>query len=724
MDANLNLDEYIDFQKYWLVLKRRWIPATATFVCIVAAAVVGSLSLPEIYEADAELLIKVDRTAKLTGIENGAGEIEGLTTESDPLATEVQIVESRPLVEKLITKLDLKNDEGEVLKYKDLVKDLNVKPITGTDLLHISYTDQDPELATLIVNQVIELYVEDHRLNNRSETTSAKDFIIGQLPQVEANVRTAEANLRSFKNQHLIANLEEETTAIITALSTVARQIEQIEASLGNTNARYNSLQEQLGMNWQEAAAVSSLSQSLAVQKALEQLQEVKVELAQKRNYLSDLAPQIVSLREQEADLTALLDRQIATTLGGEKRGLVKDVNILSLGALKQAQIADFSNLGLQKAGFEQELANLKNTYNSYQQRSNTLPKLQEQQRELERRVEAAQSTYQNLLGKLQETQLAEQQNIGNVRIISQAVIPEEAVGPRRTIIVAGAFVMGGLLGLAVAFWLDIRDRTIKNTQEIEEMLAYPLHGVVPNHKQIAPKQKLLLVDSNQDNYRPQLTATNTAVLPIREAYNNIQISLKLFDNEATNKVIVITSTVAGEGKSLVSANLAIAKALCGQKILLVDGDLRRPTQHSLWEIANDVGLSDVLKQQVKWQRAITKVMPNLDIITAGARLEHPVSLLDSESMESLITKVSEDYDLVIFDTPPLIGLADTKILSKSVDGLLLVVRPGVANYSSVTAAKKLLAATDFNVLGIVANGVDFEQELYDYGSYYSRAMN
>ena len=186
----------------------------------------------------------------------------------------------------------------------------------------------------------------------------------------------------------------------------------------------------------------------------------------------------------------------------------------------------------------------------------------------------------------------------------------------------------------------------------------------------------------------------------------------------------MITSTVAGEGKSLVSANLAIAKAQCGQKILLVDGDLRRPTQHSLWEIANDVGLSDVLKQQVQWQQAITNVMPNLDIITSGARLEHPVSLLDSESMESLIAKVSEDYDLVIFDTPPLIGLADTKILSKSVDGLLLVVRPGVANYSSVTAAKKLLAATDFNVLGIVANGVNFEQELYDYGSYYSRAMN
>ena len=720
MDANLNLDEYIDFQKYWLVLKRRWIPATITFASIVVAATLGSLSLPEIYESEAKLLIKVDRTAKLTGIENGAGEIEGLTTDSDPLATEAQIVQSRPLVEKLIATLNLQDDQGDLLKYKDFVIDLNVRPITGTDLLHISYSDEDPELATLIVNQIIELYIEDHRLNNRSETTSAKDFLAGQLPQVEANVKTAEANLRSFKNKHGIANLEEETTATINSLSTLASQIEQIGASLGSINARYNSLYEQLGMSWQEAAAVSSLSQSLGVQRALEELQEVKLEIAQKRNSLSDLAPQIISLREQEADLTTLLDQQIVSTLGRGKRTLIKDVNILSLGALKQAQIAEFASLGLQKSGLEQELAALRNTYSFYQQRSNSLPKLQEQQRELERRVEVAQSTYQTLLSKLQETQLAEQQNIGNVRVVASAVVPEKPVAPKKTVIVGVAVVMGGLCGLAVAFWLDIKDRTLKNTQEIEDMLAYPLHGVVPDHQRIAPNQQRLLINSIPHRNLPQFNATHHSVLPIREAYNNIQISLKLFDNEATNKVIVITSAMSGEGKSLVSANLAIAKAQCGQKILLVDGDLRRPTQHRLWEITNDVGLTDILQQRVQWQEARQNVISNLDIITSGQRLEHPVSLLDSVSMESLIAQVSNYYDLVIFDTPPLIGLADTKILSKSVDGVLLVVRPGVANYASVAAAKKLLAATDFNVLGIVANGVDFEQELYSYGSYYS----
>ena len=719
MDSNIYLDEYIDFQKYWLVLKRRWIPATATFVGIVTLALIKSLSMPKIYEAEAEILIKVDQTAQLTGIENAAGEIKGLTTNSDPLTTEAEILQSRPIVEKLIEELDLRNDEGELWRHQDI--SLEVKPITGTDLLQITFTNKDPEIAALVVNKAIEVYIEDDKSNNSAEAAAATEFISEQLPQIEAHVRKAEANLRRFKNQNRIASLEEETTANIDSLSNITNQIDQVEAELEEINARYDSLRFQLGMSWQEAAAVSSLSESLAVQRSLEQLQTVKVELAQKRNLLSDLAPQIIALKEEEADLTALLDRQIAQTLGKEQQNLVKKVDLLSLGAIKGSQIAEFANLGLQKEGLEKKLVTLKKTYESYKQKSESLPSLQEQQKELERRVEAAQSTYQTLLGKLQETQIAQQQNIGNVRVVSYAVVPEKSIGPSKKLIVGGAGVVGALLGIAVAFLLDIRDRTIKNTQEIEEMLAYPLQGIVPDHpdyKEITTRKQLLLPDSlTLDS--PKLAASKTPVLPSMEAYHNIQVNLQLLDQEAAHKVIVVTSTVAGEGKSTVSANLAMAKAQSGQKVLLVDGDLRRPTQHHLWEVSNEVGLTNVLKGEAPWYDILDQTMPKLDVMTSGLRAEHPIFLLDSQPMEEFIASVSIDYDYVIFDAPPLVGLADTKILSKLADGLLFVVRPGVANYASVTAAKKLLATSDFNVLGVIANGVDFDKEAYSYSYYY-----
>lgn len=718
MDSNLDLDEYIDFEKYWLVLKRRWIPATVTFACILVGANIWSSSLPQMYETEAKLLIKANRSARLTGLENSTGEIRSSGINSDPLATEAQIVRSRPIIEKIIKELDLRNDGGKLLKYGAVARDIEVKSIRGTDILSLTYANEDPELAALIVNKLVELYIEDHTLNNRSETTSAREFISKQLPKVEANVREAETNLSHFKKQNRIANLEQEITTNIAALSNIADQIDRAEADLEDITARYNRLQTQLDMTWQEASAVSALSQSLAVQRFLDQLQEVKLTLAQKRNYLSDNAPQIIALKEEEADLTTLLDRQIAKTLDGEQQAIVKKINILSLGQLKQSQIADFASLGLEKEGLEKKQRVLQNTYNSYKQKSDILPMLQKQQRELERRVLAAESTYQTLLSKLQETQITEQQNIGNVRVVSDALTPEAPIASKKPLIMAAAGVAGALLGVAVAFLIDIRDKKIKNTQEIEEMLPYPLQGIVPDFKKITAKKQLLFPNNSTANL-PKFADIDISAQLLREAYNNIQINLKLLDNEAVNKVIAVTSSVSGEGKSSVSANLAMAKAQCGQKVLIIDGDLRSPSQQDIWGVSNEIGLTEVLKQEVIWQQAIQNVMPNLDIMASGPRVKNPVSLLDFSLLEALITSASCYYDLILFDAPPLVGLADTRILAMLVDGLLFVVRPGVANYTSIAEAKKLL--TTFNVLGVVANGVNFDREAKDRGYFYLR---
>lgn len=719
MNSNVHLDEYIDFQKYWIVLRRRWIPATAIFTTIVGLSIIGSLSLDKIYEAEAKLLIKVDRSAKLTGLENGSGEIQGLTTDSDPLSTEAEIIKSRPIVNKIIQELDLRDDEGELFKYEQLEDALKVKPITGTDLLELTYTDTDPKLAALVISTAIKIYVEDHTVNNRSETASARDFIDRKLPEVEANVRKAEANLRNFKNQNRIASLVEETTANVSALSNIASQIDEVEAKLENINARYNQLQTQLNMNGKEAAAVSALSQSLAVQRVLEQLQEVKVALARKRNYLSDNTPQIITLKEEEEDLTALLDQQIAKTIGDEQKAIVNKVNILSLGDLQQQQIAEFANLGLQQKGLNKQLTALENTYESYKQKSGTLPRLQEQQRELERRVNAAQSTYQTLLAKLQETQIAEQQNIGNVRVVADAEVPEDPVGPNKKLIVGGAGIGGALLSVGVAFLLDIRDRTIKNTQEIKAIFPYSLAGVVPELDKVTSNNQLLSSDS-AIAIVPQAPTSSILALPIKEAYHDIQLNLKLLDNEIRTKVIAVTSSISGEGKSSVSVNLAVTQAQCNQKVLLVDGDLRRPTQHHIWKLSNELGLTNVLRQEVNWHDVTRKVMPNLDVITSGIIPQHPISLLNSPLMKTFIAETSGYYDCIIFDTPPLVGLADSKILGKLADGLLFVMRPGITNYDSVAAATELLADQDFNILGVVANGVDLSKELYGHQYYYA----
>ncbi|MEM7557031.1 MAG: polysaccharide biosynthesis tyrosine autokinase [Cyanobacteria bacterium P01_A01_bin.84] len=723
MDSDIQLDEFIDFQKYWLVLKRRWIPATATFATIVALGLLKALSEPKIYEAQAKLLVKSkDQTVALTGLDSSTGEIKGLTQESDPLITEGEIVRSRPIIEKLIKELDLKDDEGQLFKYDYLAEAISVNPIPATDILEVKYASEDPEFSALVVNKVSELYLEDHNLNNRSRTAAANKFIAQQLPQVEAEVRKAESRLRDFKLKNGISSLEQETSANIDSITGNANRIDEIEAELDNVNASYQQLQAQLNMGWQEAAAVSSLSESMPVQRVLEQLQEVKVTLAQKQNYLSSDAPQIISLKEEQADLNALLEQEIAKTLNDKQQALVENVNILSLGELKRSQIANLAELGLRKTGLEQELKTQKKIRRSYQQKSSNLPRLQERQRDLERRVEVVESTYQNLLTRLQQTRISEQQNTGNVRIISEAAVPEAPLPSKKKLIVAGSGVMGVLLGIFVAFLLDLRDQTIKNTLEIGERLSYPLIGFIPDYKKVAHHRQLMIADSSGADV-PELIANQISVLPIGEAYQELQINLQLLCvQEAFNKVVLITSALSGEGKSSVAANLAAAKSQCGQKVLLVDADLRYPAQSRLWSVSNNVGLAHILDREVpmnEWYSSVHQVVPNLDLITSGETSKQPISLLNSPLLEEFIINAAEDYDCIIVDSPPLVGLSDTKILSRVADGLLLVVRPGVANYGSLTTTKKILETKDFNVLAIVANGVDFAQDPYSRDYYH-----
>ena len=716
MDSNLHIEEYIDFRRYLQVIQRRWIPATATFAGIVALSVVAALASEDVYQAEAQLLIEEDRTSKILEIPDGSSKDDRSLKDKDPLETEAKILESRPIIEKVIRELDLKTDSGKPLSYKKAKSSLGVQPITGTELLRVTYEDPDPDVAVAFVNRTVELYADDYALFNRSKTLEAGEFIDSQIPKAEATVREAEENLRLFKNRNGIADVAGYTKAATDSISAIENQMDGVEADLKDINARYNRLQTQLGMSWQEAAAVSSLSQSVGVQKALSQLQDVRVRLAQKSTFLSDNAPQIISLKEEQADLTALLEQQIASTLGPQQQELAGNINILSLGRLKQQQLSEFAQLGLRKEGLEERRTSLQNAYDRYQERSNLSPQLQEQQRELERKVEAATATYKTLLNKKNQTGIIGDRDVDRVRVVADAAVNDGTVNTSGKTIVAMGAMMGALFGLAIAFLLDLKDNTIKNTKEVEDMFAYPLHGVVPDLNLVGADR--LRLAGGPDGL-PE-SSSEVSMMPLKEAYQNIQVNLKLLDRDARKKVIAITSSVPQEGKSSVSANLGVARAQCGQRILLIDADLRRPTQHHIWEIPNKVGLSNNLSGEVEWQDTIQNVMPNLDVLTSGPIPEHPISLLDSPRLQLFLDSISDRYDQIIFDTPPIIGIADTKIIGRAIDGFLFVVRPGVADYDSATAAKKMLDTTGQKVLGVVVNGADMTREPYHYTSYYA----
>jgi capsular exopolysaccharide synthesis family protein len=197
-----------------------------------------------------------------------------------------------------------------------------------------------------------------------------------------------------------------------------------------------------------------------------------------------------------------------------------------------------------------------------------------------------------------------------------------------------------------------------------------------------------------------------------------LQANLKFLSSDKELRAIVVTSSVPKEGKSEVSANLAVTMAQVGRRVLLVDADMRHPSQHHIWGLTNLIGLSNILVGEAEFKVAVREVMSRLDVLPSGVIPPNSVGLLDSKRMASLIETFSKNYDFVIFDTPPLAGVADAPILGKMADGILLVVRPKVVDSASANAAKEFLVRSGQNVLGLVANGVIIKNEPDSYFYY------
>ncbi|HBE16791.1 MAG TPA: lipopolysaccharide biosynthesis protein [Cyanobacteria bacterium UBA11149] len=706
--------EEIDFQKYWLVLKRRWLPAVGVFGGIVAVAGLAVIRQVPSYQAQGTILIQKDRSASLTGLDEALSQFDKLAQKSDPIATAAAIVKSRPIAEKTVAELNLRDETGNPIKPEVVLQGLQVKPVAGTDVMTLTYQSKKPDVAAAVVNKVMEVYIADDIQANRAKAAAAREFITEQLPRLKQNVSIADAELRNFKEQNKIVDLVNEAKSSVETVADLDTQIAQTQAKLAEATAQTETLRSQVGLNSKTAVAVNSLNQSAGVNQALAELQKVQSQLAVERGRFLEEAPIVQKLKEQETKLQTLVNQRIGENLGSEAE--VATTN-LQIGQTKQDLAAKLVAAEVEQSGLSRQLAVLTTARIAYKERSNSLPRLQEKEKELERRVEATQLTYSQLLQKLDETRLIENQNVGNARIVEAAAVPEKPTSSKKKLIAAGGVVVGGLLGIAVAFLVDLIDHSVKNVKEAKELFGYTLLGVVPAFGKLGNRGFSFKKSEAKD---VRLVARDTPGSPIAQAYQMLRANLKFLSSDKQIKAIVVTSSVPQEGKSEVSANLAAAIAQVGRRVLLVDADMRHPSQHHLWNLTNAVGLSNLLVGEADFSTAVQEVMPGLEVLTSGVIPPNPVAILDSKRMANLMETFAKGYDAVIVDTPPMAGIADAPILGKMADGILLVVRPGVVDAGSAKAAKEFIARSGQTVLGIVANGVTIKNEPDSY-FYYSK---
>ncbi|MGF1676020.1 MAG: polysaccharide biosynthesis tyrosine autokinase, partial [Rivularia sp. (in: cyanobacteria)] len=467
----------------------------------------------------------------------------------------------------------------------------------------------------------------------------------------------------------------------------------------------------------QQAVISAQLSQTPGVQKVLAQLQEAESQLALEKTRFKSGHPSVVSWEEKVAALRNLLNQR-TTQIAGNKQQ-VQQGN-LQLGELRQGLIAEITRVEAERVGLEQQIISLSSKFSVYKQRADYLPQLEQIQRELERRLKAAQSTYETLLTKIQEINVAENQKIPNARIISAALVPDVPQGPRKMLFIVGGGAAGLLLGLMAAFGLDLIDRSVKTVKEARAVLKYTLLGVIPA---VVKHSKHSSSVAGVNRPIPQIIGRDIPEFPVGNAYQILQANLKFLCSDTQLKSIVVTSSVNKEGKSEVAANLAVAMASTGRRVLLVDADMRHPIQHHTWGLTNAVGLSNVIIDRLNLNAAVQEVLPNLDVLCSGVVPPNPIALLDSQRMATLLDNFTQQYDFVIFDTPSVVGTADAAILSDLTDGILLVVRPGVVDLDSANAAKEYLTQSNQKVLGIVVNGLNVKNEPNSYLYYTKEAI-
>jgi polysaccharide biosynthesis transport protein len=718
-----------EIAQYWLILKRRWLPAALVFSLITAAAAAWTYKQTEIFQAKGQIILKKNNKASsllssAAALGGGGGDLEGLSG-STPANTQAEVLKSLTTIKGVLE--ELKNG-----KYKDrperkrldkfgkqyelFTQQLKVSTVKGTDILEITFQDPSRELAKDIVDTLMIVYQKDDQNNQRKEAESARKYVKNELPRIEGEVKQAENELRLFKEQYNVVDLPTESVKAVETITNLNKEITSASALLAAETSRLQGMQNLFGGKDAQSTIQSGLvSESPGLQKSLKELQEIESKLAIEKTRFSDNDPSILNLKEKRQALVEILQKRFKQSLIGDKAFQGKVVELQPAG-IQGNLIADYAKSEAQRTSLQKQITALVFVVDAYKKRMSALPKLEQTQNALGRKLDLTRTNYKTLLSKLQEIEIAEQQTLGNSRIQTPAELPQDPISPKKGQNIAIGGFLGLFLGAATAFLLDSADKRIKTGEEAKLLLpGYPVLGQIPvfsNQRQL-PK-----IGRGSARTPGQLVLTGGAAGIEGESFRMLQTNLQFLNADNSLKVIVVSSSQAGEGKSTVAANLASAVAELGKNVLLVDADMRKPSQHMIWRQGNYEGLSNVLSGQCDQKSAIIEVQPHVFLLTAGVIPPNPVVLIDSAQMSNLIVEWSETYDMVVIDAPPLTVAADAAMLGNQVGGLLFVLRPNVADKESVQYAQEIINQSKLKVLGMVLNGVNLDKQR-KYNQYY-----
>ncbi|UBF27183.1 polysaccharide biosynthesis tyrosine autokinase [Kovacikia minuta CCNUW1] len=686
-----------------LVRQRFWV--MGVFVGVVTIAAVYSLLQRPIYQSSMQLLVEPNYQGKKeSGTEPSFADAN---VEIDN-STQLTQMKSSQLLQKAV---DLLQPEYPKLDVDELQSSLALTQIeqdkVKTKIIQVLFTNHDPVKTQKVLMAIQQVYQDYNREQQKQRLAKGLEFINEQIPRVEQQVKTAEDELERFRRSRNLVDPEVQSKALIDSLSQVRQEQRTTIAQIRDTQAKYVALQQQLRLSPQQALIASRLSQSARFQNLLNEIQKTDLALEKERVRFKDRSAFVQQWTDQRQRQQKLLSEELAQVLGADAaqgEALLAQGQLGTTDLTLASQLVDAQNT---LEGLSARAQSLAQTERSLTAQLERFPNLLAEYGRLQPNVNITRDTLQQLLKARQELALEIARGGFDWQVVEQ---PKEGkkIGPKTKQNLLLAAVAGLMLGGVIAFVRDGTDDGVHTSDELKKQVALPLLGMMPEMAQTSGPTLLQLPFQKSDT----LTPTAMDLLhwqPFREALDLLYKNIQLLPIASGLRSLVVTSALAGEGKSTLALGLAISAARSNKRVLLIDADLRRPSLHKQLNLPNDRGLSTLLEgnMPILDQPGIQSLHRYADIpvsvLTAGPTPPDSARLLNSSRMEDLISMFEQNYDLVVLDAPPVLGIVDAVSLASFCWGVLLVGRIGQVTRTEFMQATSML--TTLNVIGVVANG-------------------
>lgn len=613
-------------------------------------------------------------------------------------------------------------DEGFSGSIKTLQGNISVDPIRNTDMIRISVTAPSPTEAAYLANTVARVYKEQNQIASQEEVRKVKDFLGEQLNLFQEQLRQSEQSLKVYKENEKVVALPQEIEELVTKLAEVEKIYREAELELNSNKERLSYIDDQLGQSKKNLNM-----QNILTAPFLKELNQKMVELeTDKTRYIASVInhgvydpddPNILKFGEQAKLLEEKLKSGIAKLAAAE----TGDPVTLS-EELFQRKIEVEATI----QALLPKVAALSKVVDEYNQELEKIPERSLKLARLERAARLDEKITLMMKEKFEESRITEVGQLGNVRIIDPAKPDFAPIKPKKKMNIILGFIMGLGLGIGITFVLEYFDNSVRSIEDIEKA-GIPILGSIPI---IKIEESAKRIGKNGKHHSPDKLDTHESKTiagrlithfapksPISEAYRSLRTSIQYAKADSRLKTIIVTSPGPQEGKSTTVANLAITISQMGSKTLLVDTDLRRPVLHSIFKLSRSIGISNYLVGKVELEDAIFKTeIDNLSLMPCGTLPPNPSELLGSKAMKQCITALKNQFDVILFDSPPILAVTDAAVLSSEVDGVILVVKAGHTDRNAIIRSYEILRNIPNRILGALLNVVNVENV---YGSYY-----